>query len=287
MVLYWVTGITLGIAATLSLFSFGFSSIGGAGLASQERIRLNGAVNNITIQQQQSQQLLDSTIVLQYAIDNTTDTIEQNVRIDVPTLEQCEESLESFYPILQERVDSLNADLDSVDLTALDQLGPAVDAVEILVENLATAFQYTGVVEVLQQGTFLMGNTANYTFENVNMTYSLRQMRLSGGARLYFLQIPPNPDNLVIRTTDGLSEASVTFFDWYPPLALDAVQVPAQDSILDGQRYKIRVTPTPVIFNQRRYTSQGHITLVDTGRNFTEGDVVRVVETIEMNVGYL
>lgn len=285
--IYWTSIVCLLVASLLSVFSLSFSSVG-AGLTTQERIQLNALAADITTQQPQSEALLDSVQPLEEAIDNTTDTIQRNKDVDVPTLEQCQEALDSYYPLLEQRVNNLDGLLDELDLTRLNQLIPTLDNAEQLVENLATSFQNTGVVQVIQEGSFLMGNGANETFEFVNMTYSLREMLFPGGARLYFVNIPPSVENLLIQTVD--TEATLVLYAWHPPLleATGLMQTPAEDAILDGQRGKIQVTPTPIVFNQRRYDLQnGRIELVDTRSNFTEGDVVGILETIEMNVGYL
>lgn len=288
MAIYWASLACLFVASLLAIFSFSFSSVG-AGLTTQERIQLNALAGNITTQQSQSQTLLSSVDPLQQAVDNTTDTIQRNKDLDIPTLIQCEEGLGSYFPLLEQRVTSLDALLDELDLTRLDQLGPALDSTEQLVQTLAASFQNTGVVQVIQDGTFLLGNGANETVEFVNMTYSLREMLFPGGARLYFVRIPPSEENLLIDTV-GLEEATLVLYGWYPSLleATGLMQTPAEDAILDGQRGKIQVTPTPVVFDQRRYDLEnGRIYLVDTGRNFTQGDVVGVLRTIEMNVGFL
>ncbi len=288
MAIYWVSLACLFVASLLAIFSFSFSSVG-AGLTTQERIQLNALAGNITTQQQQSQTLLESVEPLQQAVDNTTDTIQRNKDLDIPTLIQCEEGLGSYFPLLEQRVTLLDALLDELDLTRLDSLGPALDSTEQLVQTLATSFQNTGVVQVIQDGTFLLGNGANETVEFVNMTYSLREMLFPGGARLYFVRIPPSEENLLIDTV-GLEEATLVLYAWDPPLleSTGLMQTPAEDAILDAQRGKIQVTPTPVVFDQRRYDLEnGKIYLVDTGRNFTQGDVVAVLRTIEMNVGFL
>ncbi len=285
--IYWASAGLIAIAVLLSIFAFSFSSIG-AGLTNEERVELNVIATNISVQTTQSEALLNSVQPLQFAIDNTTNTININKVQDIPTLQQCQESLATFFPLLELKADAIHAGLDGINLAALDVLGPLLDTTEMMVQTLANDFGNTGQVQVLQDGTFLMSNGGNLD-ESVNMTYSLRQMLFPGGARLYFIQIPPNPDNLFINTTDGLGEASVVFWEWYPPLLLGGLsQTPTEDAILDGQRNKIQVTPTPVVFDQRRYDLlNGRIELVDTGRNFTAGDVVRVLRTIELNVGYL
>lgn len=286
--MYWAS---IGLALTaflLSIFAFSFSAIG-AGLNQGERIELNQAAQNITLTLISSEELLQSVEPLQLAIDNTSETIDLNKQRDIPVLDQCQESLASFYPLIQAKADQLDQGLDGVNLNLLNELNPLLDAASQLVETLANDFSNTGQIQILQDGTFFMSNGANQTYEMVNMTYSLREMLYPGGARLYFLQIPPNPDNLLIETVAGEEEASVVFWGWYPPLLLGGLsQMPTEDAILDGQRGKIQVTPTPIVFNQRRYDLQnGEIELVDTGRNFTVGDVVRVLETIELNVGYV
>lgn len=285
--IYGVSTILVIITFLLAIFAFSFSSVG-AGLENDERAELNQLKLNISVLKTESELLLMSVEPLQSAIDNTSETITGNKLRDIPTLEQCESSLGSFYPIIQNSVDVLNAGLDTIDLTRLAILVPLVDSAESLVQTLANDFSNTGQVDILQEGTFFMSNADNLVDEYVNMTYSLRQMRFPGGARLYFIQIPPSPENLLIQTVTGV-EATVVFWGWFPPLLLGGLtQTPTEDAILDAQRVKIQATPTPVIFNQRRYDLQnGRIEIVDTGRNFTSGDVVRVFQTIELNVGYL
>jgi len=286
--IYWATVAILATATLLSVVTYSLSPLTG-GLTSNERIQLTLARNNISDQQTESQTLLDSVVPLQQAIDNTSDTITQNKLHDVPTLQECEDLLNEFFPSIVAKSNELNEGLMSFDLSRLDVLEPLINNAEASVAALAVSFQFTGIIETLQMGTFFMSNFEESS-ESVNMTYSLNQMLFPGGAKLFYIHVPPNPDNLLIQTVTGAVDAAVVFSDWWPPLTLGGglLLTPHTDPILDDQRAKLQVTPTPVIFNVREYDlANDRIVMRDTSRNFTVGDVVRVLRDIEMNVGYL
>lgn len=286
--IYWATTALLAVATILAVVALSLAPLSG-GLTSDERIELNILRNNISILQVESEMLLDSTVPLQQAIDNTSDTIELNKRRDVPRLQQCQDLLNEFFPLIVGRSEELNNELMGFDLTRLNVLQPLLDSAEMTVSALAASFQYTGIIQTLQSGTFYMANFDEPT-ELTNMTYNFKEMQLPGGARLYFIHVPPNPDNLLIQTVDGTGVAAVVFTGWYPPLPLGQglSQTSHTDPILDQQRAKLQVTPTPIIFKERTYDlGNDQIIIRDTSRNFTVGDVVRVLQDIEMNVGYL
>lgn len=286
--IYWATAAFLSIAALMAVVALSLAPLSG-GLRSDQRIELNVLRNNISLLQVESEMLLDSTVPLQQAIDNTSSTIELNKRNSIPTLQQCQDTLNDFFPLIVTRSEELNSQLMNFDLTRLDVLQPLLNGAEMAVSALAASFQYTGVIETLQSGTFYMANFDEPT-ELTNMTYNLNEMQLPGGARLYFIHIPPNPENLLIQTVSGSDAAAVVFTGWYPPLPLGQglTQTPHTDPILDEQRAKLQVTPTPVIFKERTYDlANDQIIIRDPSRNFTVGDVVRVLQDIEMNVGYL
>lgn len=287
-IVYWVSISFFVVACALSIAAFSLSIR--AGLTTEERIELNAARINISAQIIESEVLLEVTVPYQMVIDNTSALITQNKLQDVPTLQECESILMQSAAALATKVQALQAQLDLFDLTPLDALPPLVDAADNSVEALAMAFQYTGVIQELQAGTFLMWNEANMT-EYVNMTYSLVQMLFPGGARIYLIRIPPNGQILTIETIEGAPNAAIVFGDWFPPLALGGgLSLPPAhiDPILDEQRGRIDTTPSRLVFKQREYNLEEQIiTIRDTANNFTVGEQVRVHFEIEMNVGFL
>lgn len=285
---WWPLSLVI-FAALLSIAAFSMSAVG-AGLSHEERIELYTARVNITNQQVEAALFLSSLTDLQGAIDNTSQAITLIKERDVPTLVECQSALDSFYPLVESRVQTLESQLDAFDMSTLNSLNPLVDDLENMVQSLASTFDYVGVVTTLQEGTFHLANTANATSEFIVMSYSLKKIQIRGTAELYFIVIPPIPGAILqIETVDYGATASVLFSNWDPPLLLGGLtQTPTEDAILDHQRGKLQVTPTTVLFNQRRYNLlAGEIEIVDTERNFTQGDLVRVTDAIELNVGYL
>lgn len=283
----WASIGLLVVACILSIAAFSLSIT--AGLTNNERIELNEARLNISQQRVTSKIVLEASKPYQEVVDNTSAVIEQNKLRDVPTLVECERILDESAVILAEKTRALQEQLDDFDLTRLDVLPPLIDAAEESVEMLAMDFQYTGVLNVLQTGTFLLSNEANEA-ENVNMTYTLEQMQFPQGARLYFIRVPPSTENLEIQTVDGPS-AALVFGDWWPPLALGGgLSLPPThiDPILDEQRGRIDTTPSRLSFKQRKYDlTEQIITVRDTANNFTVGEQVRVRFEISMNVGFI
>ena len=285
--IYWASIGLLAAACILAIAAFSLSIH--AGLNTNERIELNAARMNISEQQTTSKAILEASKPYQAAVDNTSDVIEQNKLRDVPTLQECQRILDESAALLAEKTQALQQQLETFDLTRLDVLPPLIDAAEESVEMLAMDFQYTGVLNVLQTGTFLLYNEANQA-ENINMTYTLEQMQFPQGARLYFIRVPPSTENLEIQTVTGPT-AALVFGDWFPPLALGGgLSLPPThiDPILDDQRGRIDTTPSRLVFKQREYDLEEQIiTVRDTTGNFTVGEQVRVRFEISMNVGFL
>lgn len=287
--IYWASSILLGIAFVLSFVAFLLAPISG-GLNNDQRIQLNIITNNITTQTVEADALLESSTPLLEAVDNTSATINLNKIHDVPVLEQCEEALNGFFPIIVTKSETLYQGLLDFDLSRLDVLQPMLDSLEASVMSLAATFQYTGVVDVLQSGLFAMANFDDLS-ERVNLTYELTQMQLPAGARLYFIRVPAQPSVLLnIETVMGLEGAAIVFTDFDPPLPLGQglVATAHTDPILDAQRDKIQVAPTFVSFTERTYDlANDRIIIRNPSQNFTLGDIVGVTQDLEMNVGYL
>jgi hypothetical protein len=294
--LYWTT-IALAIVSTILGTTALFLHLSAdVGLSNTDRTMLvrNGAL--LLDLEQRTENITEALQPVNQTLQNTTVVLNELQNEVLPSVEACHDALQANVPPLQMQAqDKLEQliELQSGLAARFAGLQPKIDQVTQSTEQLAMSVNETGIVQEYQTGIFIMVNDANATLEqSPPLEYTLKSITL-GSAELFFIEIPPSSEWLRVDTVGPV--ASVRLTDWTPPVLAGVapytglVGVPTTDHILDRQRLKIGVAPSGVLFEHREYDDvTGDIVWsAAPGVQFTSGDIVQVVDFIEMNIGFL
>jgi hypothetical protein len=283
--IHWLIAGVCSVTALVTIAALLLNVAEQIGLSNAERGLLVTAINNVTTSSTTCSDNQAIVANLNATLNqNTSVVIAQQRNIYVPQVTACQLSVAANVPILALEVARVGAIV--VDTSLLDAIQPQIDTTSAALTVLATTFQNSGVVTTIQSGTVTISNEF-VPSDSVSSVYHLKKMILAG-LTFYFVNIPaPSPD-LYITNASITTPAAIVFSGWSPAILVPSAIAGRVDTILDAQRQKIQVAPTLVLFDRREYdASTGAITLRSLNHYFTPGDLLRITDDLEMNVGFV